>query len=722
MSLAFASITPSAPGTPAAAGTAHYPATSATTIHRSLQPTATSTIPSSSAGGLAAAAVGAVAATAQAQKRGQRSKKTQTQKRDVKVVRYEVSNERTCICGNHLFPDSIYCRRCGRKWPEPNNKAYQQSFCEHILELEELNKPASAKALQVNLTPDFYGSFAEIGAGQEVSRIFLTAGAAAGTVARSVSAYDMRVSDSIYGKSSRYVTQERLGQMLEKEYELLERDENGHIGEVRKDRGPDCRFFSFATTLAAKAYNSDRECEGWVGLRFQHEAGAQPSNVHLHVRMTDDTAQKQGEAIGILGTNLIYLCNRQRDPNTIVPFLLDTLKAGRLEVDFVDFSGPAFPRGCWEPALMALRMVQFQLAKGVLLEKKDGKYQQTVPNSSLYKRPVIVQRSRFQPVTKSHMELQEATARQLQKEAGDNQRPPLKLMNLQIDDLARPIEGLHDTSKKLKRIKQLLECDRNKDGALTKDELLTFYDVHHGGAGSAEERQDVEKLWDLLDVKNEDSVLINDIVGMSSTSVIDSEYLSRAAMIEALGYPVLVSGISQTWQLASYLKRYTNQEVAIVVGGPGYDMSKGLFNEKAYEDVDGGIMEALGVLFAKDVKIYQYPNIDDDGTVRNLVPPQEPYHHLWSYMVQKGWLREVTEDCMAEDVRDPAKNEAWRARTDKIIQLMRESDKDWEHYVPDEVLQEVKSNRQDWYTTLGEKKDAKNFLARVYKILERANN
>jgi len=415
---------------------------------------------------------------------------------------------------------------------------------------------------------------------------------------------------------------------------------------------------------------------------------------------------------------------RLRDPNVIVPFLLDSLEAGRLEVDYVNFNGPAFPEGCWDARLLALRMVQFKIARSVLLEKdaEMGVYKQVVPNTALYKRPVVVQRSRFQPVTKSHVELEEATCRQLLKEGSVSDRQPAKLFNLQIDDLARPIEGLHDTSRKLHRIRELSTCDLDEDGYLTKQELLNYYEAHHKGPLAKEDFEDIERLWELLDVKKTDQVMLEDIVGMSSKSVIDSEYLCRVAMIEALGYPIMVSGIRMTWQLAQYLKRYTNQKVAIVAGGPGYDMNKGLFREGDYDGLEGGIMQALGVLFKSQVNIYQYPNIDDDGTVRPLVAPEGGSEHLWRYLVSKQWLREIDDECIGTEVMSKDTNEPFRARTDKIISLMRDKDDAWEHYVPEAVLNEVKRNRQDWYTALGEHRNAKNFLTRIYQIFDGEHN
>ncbi|CAK9063188.1 unnamed protein product [Durusdinium trenchii] len=265
------------------------------------------------------------------------------------------------------------------------------------------------KALAVNLDDKFYGSFAEIGAGQEVSRTFLQAGAAAGTVARSISAYDMKMSDVNYGQAKRYVTRERLEQMLNTEYDLVEKT-------LRKQRGDDACFFAFATTVAAKAYNSDRECEGWVGLTYQSKPGEERSTVILHIRMSQPTAQLQGEAIGVLGTNLIYLCKGLSDPYLITSFLLDGMAlsdepggGGRIEVDYVDFKGPPFQSV--DPRLLAFRLIQLRIANGVILQPdSNGNYKMAVPNNFLYKCPVIVERSRFKPVTFMHTEVLEATS------------------------------------------------------------------------------------------------------------------------------------------------------------------------------------------------------------------------------------------------------------------------------------------------------------------------
>ncbi|MBN8248446.1 MAG: TonB-dependent receptor, partial [Verrucomicrobia bacterium] len=126
------------------------------------------------------------------------------------------------------------------------------------------------KALQINLDPSKYGVFAEIGAGQEVARWFFRVGGASGTIAKSMSAYDMIVSDAIYGQSERYVSRQRLEAMLDHEYSLL-------VSRLRDKRGATTRFFVFADTVAARAFNRRDETHGWMGIRFQSEPGAEPS-------------------------------------------------------------------------------------------------------------------------------------------------------------------------------------------------------------------------------------------------------------------------------------------------------------------------------------------------------------------------------------------------------------------------------------------------------------
>jgi len=292
------------------------------------------------------------------------------------------------------------------------------------------NIPATERdrALDVNLDPTYYGSFAEIGAGQEVSRWFLRAGAAAGTVARTVSAYDMAVSDRMYGNADRYVTKERMMQMCQQEYTELEET-------LREQKGVDCRFFAYASTLAAKAYMSDRECEGWIGILYQKEPGQEPSRVYMHVRMTDPTAEMQGDALGILGMNLVYLCkDATRPARTIIKHLLDDVGEKRLSINQVSFEGPGWVDV--DQRLVALWLVQYKIAEAVVFEpQEDGSFAMSMPNVSFYKRPMVVQRGRFRFVSKTNEAIFDASLKKLAAEAGETSRAPTPVIEITMDTL-----------------------------------------------------------------------------------------------------------------------------------------------------------------------------------------------------------------------------------------------------------------------------------------------
>src|SRR6516165_943005 len=191
------------------------------------------------------------------------------------------------------------------------------------------------KALEINLDPTQYGTFAEIGAGQEVARWFFRVGGAAGTIAKSISAYDMTVSDAIYGAAGRYVSRQRMETMLDYEYRLM-------TERLAPGRGETTRFFVFADTVAAKSYTRKDNWHGWMGIRFQTQPGSEPSQILLHVSLMDREATLQQEATGILGVNLIHGALYQAEPVALVQSLLDNLSTERIEIDLIEFSGPAF--------------------------------------------------------------------------------------------------------------------------------------------------------------------------------------------------------------------------------------------------------------------------------------------------------------------------------------------------------------------------------------------
>jgi len=247
------------------------------------------------------------------------------------------------------------------------------------------------KAFAFNMDKDKYGTIAEIGAGQEVSRWFFRAGGAAGTIAKTISAYDMSFSDAIYGEeqNKRYVTENRLKRMLDKEFDLI-------IKRVSHVRPATSTYFAFADTVTARGYRQQGECHGWLGIKLQLTPGSEPCEILLHLRMLDESHALQQEAVGILGVNLIYGAFQFYSKlEELIQSLGDNLESGRLEIDLIRFSGPYFQDV--DNRLMALKLVEMQLSDAVVF----GADRRTLvhPSELFYKRDILVMRSMFRPVT-----------------------------------------------------------------------------------------------------------------------------------------------------------------------------------------------------------------------------------------------------------------------------------------------------------------------------------
>lgn len=280
------------------------------------------------------------------------------------------------------------------------------------------------KALTINLDERKYGTFAEIGAGQEVARVFFQAGGASLTVAKTISAYDMNFSDAIYGKAPRYVSRERLGLMLDHEYNLL-------LERLAASRGERTTFFAFADTVATKGFKGTNDAHGWMGVRFQTEPGGPPSEVLLHVRMWDKENVLQQEALGIAGTNLIYAAFYYRDePKRFVESLVDNLGTQRLEVDMIQFSGPVF--AAVDNRLMSLLLVQFGLTNAVMFGPNGAVLQ---PSEVLYKKAILVERGSFRPVTHVNVDMLNCATAQFVQEPAVKGKDVVVLMEITMNNL-----------------------------------------------------------------------------------------------------------------------------------------------------------------------------------------------------------------------------------------------------------------------------------------------
>jgi hypothetical protein len=276
------------------------------------------------------------------------------------------------------------------------------------------------KAEQINVDANRYGTFAEIGAGQEVARWFFRAGGAAGTVAKTISAYDMAVSDAIYGATDRYVSRHRLRAMLDGEYSLL-------LERLKEKRGAKTAFFVFANTVATKREGGN----GWMGIRFQAEPGAEASEIMIHVRMLDKENVRQQEALGIIGVNLIYgTFYLHRQPELLIRSLLDNLTWERVEVDMIRFSGPAFTG--LDNRVMALHLVKQGLTEAAMFTAEGETVQWA---EVLYKKPVLVQRGSFRPVTKATLDVQEQGLACFLREPELKGEKPVVLMEMTLRHL-----------------------------------------------------------------------------------------------------------------------------------------------------------------------------------------------------------------------------------------------------------------------------------------------
>jgi len=372
------------------------------------------------------------------------------------------------------------------------------------------------KALAVNLAQDRYGTFAEIGAGQEVARWFFHVGGASGTIAKSVSAYDMAVSDAVYGHTERYVSRERLQSMLDYEYDL-------NMQRLSATRGDTTSFFVFADTVAAKGFRNTKDCHGWMGLKFQTHPRDAESQIVLHVRMLDRETSLQQEALGVVGVNLLYgAFFHHHQPELLVETLLDNLSTERLEIDMIELSGIEFRHV--DNRLMSLKLVELGLSPAAMFDSKGEVLQ---PTEVLHRKPVLIQRGAFRPVTKVNIDmLRCARAAFAQAEA----RPEADIV-------------------------EIMEISMRN--------LLT----ENGGVDAR-------------------------------------DFLARADVLGAAGKTVMISDYFEYYRLASYLRGCTSGPIAMVLGAGSL---RHVFDEKYYEHLEGGILEALGRLFGHGLRFFVYP-------------------------------------------------------------------------------------------------------------------
>ena len=316
------------------------------------------------------------------------------------------------------------------------------------------------KALRINLNENIYGTFAEIGAGQETVRQFFRVGGASGTIAKAISAYDKSFSDDIYGieDDKRYVTQNRLRKMLKHETNLIEK-------RIKRNDQPNKMFFCFANTVAtvdfAKKYNG----HGWVGIRFQINPREKYNEIILHVRFKENTARQQQETLGTLGTNLIYSAFYHfNTPKKIIKYLYDHLDKDQIEIDTINFSGPIFNEV--DNRILSLELVKNNMTEAVMFGP-DGN--NLLPAAALHKKNILALRGRFRPVTKVNEEMYENALKMFLNERHVDKKDTIVIFEITLADLTS--DGEIDEKDFMDRAKLL--------GSLGETVLISNYKEYY---------------------------------------------------------------------------------------------------------------------------------------------------------------------------------------------------------------------------------------------------
>jgi hypothetical protein len=466
------------------------------------------------------------------------------------------------------------------------------------------------KARTINFEAPLYGTIAEIGAGQEVAREFFHAGGASGTIAKSISAYDMVFSDAIYGKAPRYVSRERLELMLDHEYNLL-------LERLSASRGNKTKFFVFADTVATINFKGTNEAHGWLGIRFQTEPMGEPSEIVLHVRMWDNDAALQQQALGIVGVNLVYGALYYRaDRRKLIESLQDNLGTDRIEVDMLSFSGHCF-EGI-DNRLMALHLVEFKLTNAVMFGPGCEVLQ---PSEVLHKKAILVERGSFRPVTHVNVDMINSSTAQFVQEPQVKGREVVVLMEITMNNL------------------------------------------------------------------------------LSGGSLDAQDFLARVDLLADIGFTVLISNYSEYYRLTSYFRRYTKEMIGVAMG---INNLLEIFNEKYYDNLEGGILESFGRLFRNAVKLYIYPMkgeayeryvVDAGGTGTPVQPSAsnvlitaknvrivDHLANLYAHLLESHYIEGIVgfdTDILSIFSRD-------------VLKKIKESDPLWENMVPGPVANAIK--------------------------------
>ncbi|MES2748163.1 MAG: TonB-dependent receptor [Bacteroidota bacterium] len=431
---------------------------------------------------------------------------------------------------------------------ELNIKLKGDRVIEHIPSLKD-------KALRINLNDNIYGTFAEIGAGQETVRHFFRSGGSSGTIAKAMSAYDKDFSDAIYGieEDGRYVTESRLKKMLTHETDLIEK-------RLDREKHPNKMFFSYANTVATIDFAKQFKGHGWVGIKYQVEPGEEYNEIILHIRFKETDPRLQQETLGVLGVNLIYgAYYKYNDPKKLLRYLYDHLDKDQLEIDTINFSGPRFANV--DNRLMSLQLVKNGMTDAVMFGP-DGK--NILPAAILYKKNILALRGSFRPVTNVNMDMYEQS------------------------------------------LKMFLQ-----EHKVEKDNTLVIFEIT--------------------------------LSNLRSDGEIDErDFMDRAELLCSLGQTVMISNFQEYYKVVEYFSDYTKARMGLAMGVSNL---VDIFDEKYYRHLSGGILEAFGKLFYRDIKVFLYPMEDEHGeivTSQNLkVHPR--MKELYKFFAYNGKVVDITE-------------------------------------------------------------------------------
>ena len=451
---------------------------------------------------------------------------------------------------------------------------------------------AAQKALRTNLNPNIYGSFAEIGAGQETVRHFFRAGGASGTIAKAMSAYDKEFSDAIYGQEAagRYVTENRLRKMLNHEYQLLHE-------RINRETSPDKCFFAFANTVATINFAKTFKGHGWLGVRYQTQPDREANEVIVHVRLHEDNPKYQQETIGAMGVNLIYAAyNLYEEPKSFLLSLYDGIDRTAIEVDLINFSGPDFDH--IDNRLMSLQLIKNGFTDAVIFGP-EGK--NLLPAELLYKKNILAMRGSFRPVTRVNMDM-------------------IKKGN-----------------------KQFIQSKN-----VQKDDAVVLFEI-----------------------------TLNNL--LADGTLDEQDFLDRADILCSIGQTVLISNYQEYYRLVDYFAGFTKKRIGLIMGIPSLQE---IFDEKYYEHLTGGILEAMGRLFSKSLVIYAYPFRGETSvnTVSDIVV-NDLFKNIFDYLKQARRVRDI------EDF-DPDILSIWSR---EVLRKIRTGETGWEDSLPtyvDKIIKE----------------------------------